>query len=582
MTLTTEQISEMKALATGLETLYGPYKDMCRRYEEIYFMDNRERPKGLDVDENDMKVTISPTGRNDVTGLKRILDTGEIQIKVKNKDNTPNADKIEAALKDILRVSNERRIASVEKDENLAAVLYGMSVLTVESVEDLIVSKTKDGEGGDKENVNGFVVRQLEDLKKRTPFLIGTVNPAQSYPEWGEYGLIGHLRKYDVRGNVLKERWGCQDAGVKTDGKYTVYDFFHYDQRLTWATGVAGELFAGTWVDLASDEVAQLPIFVRYGGGSTLWFEPERQLHPFLYAKAKGEWDKRENLFWTYLFTAIFMQGLPGPTLIRDPEDTTPVTIEYDKGVKIITARGKLENINVIDADVMQLKGLMDSTNASSTIRQEAFGAGADNSTFSGYVTSMNASKLPAEDPKEGIAMAFRDAFLYILKRIKAESIENDLIQAADIPDDIELEITLEPNLTQDDLRNAQVVTNLKSANTNVSNEWLNTHILKIPNSEEMFKAKTKEDIRGAIVQRIIQDPEIMKPYIMAALGQEKAAQPTPMPTPMPSAAPQFGGMPEGAMPEGMPMPDAAMMEGQPGMEAMPQTDAMIPQNERR
>jgi hypothetical protein len=471
-----------------------------------------------------------------------------------------------------------------------------MSVLTVESVDDLITAKTKDGEGNDKENVNKFVVRQLEDLKKRTPFLIGTVNPAQSYPEWGELGLIGHLRKYEVRGNVLKERWGCQDANVKTDGKYTVYDFFHYDKRLTWAEGVTGELFADTWVDLDSDDVAQLPVFVRFGGGSSLWYEPERQLHPFLYAKAKGEWDKRENLFWTYLFTAIFMQGLPGPTLVKDPEDTSELTVKYDQGVKIITAKGKLENIQVIDGDVLQLKQLMDTTNSSSTIKPEAFGAGADNSTFSGYVTSMNASKLPAEDPKEGIAMAFRDAMLYILKRIKAEGIDNTLISPNDIPDDIELEVTLEPNLTQDDLRNAQVVTNLKAANTNISNEWMNTHILKIPNSEEMFKAKTKEDFRAAIVQQILANPELMKPMLMAAMGQK----PTPPPAPAPASPPSQDVMPEGmpsqngmppdpsAIAQGGGMPDPAMMEqmaqmqGQPGMETQPKTDAMIPTSQRR
>jgi hypothetical protein len=584
MTLTPEEISEMKALATGLETLYGPYQTMCKRYEEIYFMDNKEKPKGLSgLDDNDVKTTISPTGRNDAIGLKRILDTGEIQIKVKSEDNS-KADKIEAGLKTILRVSNERRIASVEKDENLSAVLFGMNILTVESVDDLITAKTKDSTGKDKEHTNQFVVRQLQDLKQRTPFLIGTISATQSYPEWGEYGLIGHLRKYDVRGHVLKERWGCADANVKTNNKYTVHDFFHYDKRLIWADGVSGELFADTWTDLGENDVAQLPVFVRYGGGSTLWYEPERQIHPFLYAKAQGEWDKRENLFWTYLFTAIYQQGLPGPTLIKDPDDTSDVKVDYDQGVKIITAKGKLENVSIIDSDVLQLKNLMDSTNASSTIRPEAFGGGADAGTFSGYVTSMNASKLPAEDPKEGISKVYRDALLYILKRIKAEGIINELIQPNDIPDDIELEVTFEPNLTQDDLRNAQVVTNLRAANTNVSDEWLNTNILKIPNSAEMFKTKTKEDIKKAIIQQILANPELMKPLIMSAMGQKQ----TP-PAPQPTAPSQDGMPPEGMnsqngmdpMAQGGGIPDPSMMQGQPGMEAQPQTDAMIPQNER-
>lgn len=577
MNLTQEQISEMKTLAQGLKSLYGPYKELSKRIEEIYFMDNPEKPKGLSgVDERDIKVTISPTGRNKVTGLKRILDTGEVQVKIKDRENVPKADEIEYGLKTMLKVSNESRIASVEKDENLGSVLYGSAVLTADSVDDLLTAKTKTADGEDKAEVNKFVIRQLEELKKRTPFIIGTINAMQSYPEWGEYGMIGHLRVYDVRGNMLKERWGCADAKVKADQKYTVWDFFHYDKRLTWADGVDGELFSGIWMD--ETDVPQLPIFVRYGGGSSLWYEPERQIQPFLYTMAKGDWDKRENLYWTYLFTAIFMQGLPGPVVMQDPEDTNPVVVDYDRGVKIIKAKGKLENIRVIDSDVVQLKGLMDKTTADSTIQPEAFGAGADN-TFSGYITAMNASKLPSEDPKEGIAKVYRDMFLYILKRIKNDSIENALIQANDIPDDIDLEVTYEPNLTQDNLRNAQIVAQLKGSGSTISDEWMNTNILKISNNEEMFKAKTKEDIRRAIIQQILSNPEMMQPILMAAMGQRQQppAQEEPQqgqPSPEEMAMMEQGGE----------MPDPAMMEqmqGQPGMEAMPQTDAMIPAGER-
>ena len=583
MTLTSDEIKDLKSLATKIISSYGKRDDLARRYEEIYFMDNKEKPKGLDIDQNDIKTTISPSGRNDVTGLKRILDTGEIQIKVKDKKGAAaKADKIEAGLKTILRVSSEHGRASVEKDENLSAILFGMNVLGVESVDDLITAKSRDAEGN---GTNKFVMRQLEELKKRTPFLVTSINAMQSYPEWGEYGMVGHVRKYEVLGNVLKERWGCIDAGVKVDGKYTVYDFFHYDKRLVWAEGVNAELFADTWLDMDKDDVTKLPIFVRYGGGSSLWLEPEKQLQPFLYAKAVGEWDKRENLYWTYLFTAVFLQGLPGPTLVKDPDDTSDVTVKYDGGVKIITAKGKLENVNVIDGDVLQLKNLMDAENARSTIRPEAFGGGADGATFSGYVTSMNASKLPTEDPKEGISKVYRDACLYILQRIKADGIDNNLISPSDIPDDVEIEVTLEPNLTQDDLRNAQVVTNLKAANTNISNEWMNTNILKIADSQAMFKQKTKEDLRQAMVQMILQDPEMMKPMIMAAMGQKPQQTPPPpapnQPDPEQAMTSQEGMPPEGMTSQNGNMPEGMPMQGQPGMEATPQTSAMIPPNER-
>lgn len=574
MSLTHDEINEMKSLAQGLKSLYGPSKELLKRIEEAYFMDNPEKPKGLNIDDKDIKVTISPTARNKATGLKRILDTGEVQIKVKDGDNVPKSDEIEAALKTMLQVSNESRIASIEKDENLGSILYGSAVLTADSIDDLITAKTKDADGNDKEGINKFVVRQLEGLKKRTPFIIGTINTIQSYPEFGEYGLVGHLRIYDVRGNVLKERWGCSDASVKVDQKYEVWDFFHYDKRLTWAAGVDGELYAGVWMDVSTDDVPQIPIFVRYGGGSSLWYEPERQIQPFLYPMVKGDWDKRENLYWTYLFTAIYRQGLPGPAFIRDPQSTAPVKVIYDNGIKIIEGVGKLENITIIDRDSVQLKQLMDKTAAENTIQPEAFGAGADN-TFSGYITAMNASKLPSEDPKEGIAKVFRDMFLYILKRIKAEGTDNKLISPADIPDDIDLEVTYEPNLTQDNLRNAQILTQLKAAGANLSDEWMDTNIMKIPDSEAMFKQKTKEDIRKAMVQMILQDKEKMQPIIMAAMGQ-KQPQPQPQPdTPMPPSSPDMG---QGDT--GMPPDSSALTQGE-GMEAMPKTDAMIPTSER-
>jgi hypothetical protein len=202
----------------------------------------------------------------------------------------------------------------------------------------------------------------------------------------------------------------------------------------------------------------------------------------------------------------------------------------------------------------------------------------------------VNAGKLPLQDPREAIEYSYRDACLHILQRIKAEGIENELIEPQDIPDDIDLEVTFEPNLTQDDLRNSQIVTQLKASGANVSDEWLNTNLLKIADNGEMFKQKTKEELRKAIVQQIIQNPEIMQQFIQAVMGTPKqpevsseqlAGQEQGQPTP-----PEMGGYGEQGIPPEM---MGAMQGGQiPGMmpgaggEAMPQVDAMIPQQERR
>lgn len=565
--LTDEQIRALRTRRAEVKGLYGERNRLFERYEEIYFMENVEKPKDAGVDERDWKVTASPNGRDKVTGLKRILDTSEIHITVKEKgEKARSSDKIEAGLKTMLRVSGEYKSARPEKDTNLAAVLYGPVVLAVDGVDDLITAKTKDYEGNKRDGINTYVLRQLETIRKRTPFLIDTINPKESYPEWGEYGLVGHLQEYTLKGSVIKERWCLSnDVELRDNGDYVVSDFFHYDMRLVEAGNKT--LYAGYW--MAEDElVTSIPIFVRYAGGSKLFQKPEHQLNSFLYAYAKGEWDKRENLFWTYIFTAIYSQGLPGPVLLQDPDNQNEtIKVDYRGGVKVITAKGKLENIQVIDGDVVQIKNLMEQQTGKSTIHEQIIGGQNESATFSGYVMSMNAGKLPAIDPKEAQEQAYRDAFLHILQRIKAEGIENDLISPEDIPDDIDIDVSMEPNLQQDDLRNAQIVAQLKGSGINISDEWLNTNLLKIADSEAMFRQRTKEQIRAGIIQNMMQNPQVMMQFVAMALGQPAA---------QPNVAPESG-MPPEAMSGEMP----GEMPTMPGMEGMPKTDAMIPPEER-
>jgi len=579
--LSTEEIQKLRIRREQIKTSYGERNQLFTRYEEIYFMKNIEKPKDSGVDPNDWKITASPGGRDKVTGLKRILDTSEIHIKVKDKTGEPaqESDKIEAALKTMLKISGEYKSARTERDTNLAAILYGPVVLSVNSVDDLIEARKGYDSPTDK-----FIVNQLKTIRKRTPFLFDTLNPKESYPEWGRYGLSGHLQEYILKGYEIKEEWSCDPTKFKDDTDYTVQDFFHYNQRLVECIGVT--LFAGEWLSIGEsgeyEGVTSIPIFVRYAGGSTLFHKPEEQLQSFLYAYAKGEWDKRENLFWTYLFTAIYTQGLPGPTILRDPDDTSEIKVDYTGGVKIITTKGKMENVQVIDGDVIQLKNLMEQQTGQSTIQEQTIGGASDAATFSSYVMQMNAGKLPAIDPIEAQEQCYKDSFLHILQRIKAEGIENDLIAPDEIPDNIELEVALEPDLQQDDLRNSQIVTQLKTSGANVSDEWLNTNLLKIADSNAMFRQKTKEEFRKAIIGNILQNEEIMQQFIMAAMGQGgQPKQPeVPPGTAVPPGEAQSGmhQMPDGSMMQDSEMPPQS---GQPGLEEMPMTDAMPGPQER-
>lgn len=569
--LTDETIQEMRRVRDALVSGYSARDALLTQYEDIYFMRGSDKPKGLKIDENDIKVTISSSGRDAVTGLKRILDSGEVQIKIEGDGGDP--DKVEAGLKTMLRMSGRYKIAGVEKDLNLSAILHGPASLAVESVDDLIESaKMPSEQPGYETYKNKYVAKQLEMLKKQTPFLLHAVSARQSYPMWGAYGMIGHCRKYRLKGTEIMDRWGVE-CKTPTES-YDVTDFFYYENRLVEAQGFSEPLMAVEWV--ARDEKGEMigsiniPVFTRFSGGSTLFERPEEQSQPLLYAKAKGEWWKRENLAWTYLFTGIDQQGIPGPVILMDPDVPSDVDVDYRRGFRVIRGKGQMIDPQVIDGDVLKLFDLMEGQSAVQTVQPQTLGQNMGGVTFSQFAMASKAGMIPAIDPKEAMEALYTDAFTHILERIEAETMENDLIPPGIIPKNFKLTVTLEPDLEQDDLRNAQIATQLLQVG-NVSQEWVNTNILKIADSKAMWKQKSKEDLRAAMLE-MMKTPDVLGQFVSKLMGGGKKPASGGQ-----SSAVNSGQMPAGGSQPGMPnLPGEGMMQ-----EQLPKTDAMIPQNER-
>lgn len=551
-------IEKLKKRSQQVVAAYGARTELYTRYREMFFMtDESRRPMNSKVDEKDWAITVSPSARNEVVGMVRLLDTSEIHVEVRDgNESAPKSDKIEAALLTMLRVSSEFRRARVESDAALSAVLYGPVVMYSESVADVQTTAK-----------SYYQKRQLERIAKRTPFLIRNLNSEQSFPEWGEFGLLSHTWEYKVRGAVLEERWGVKD--VKPDQEYVVRDIYDCENRLVYVDGRKDALFAGP------HGLDTIPVVVRYAGGSSLFHKPEEQMQSFLYAKAKSRLDKRENAMLTAMATAVNVRGMMGPLIAIDPENA-PQEVKIDFSGHIRTIKAKVQQVDdkVIDPVLFQWKNLLDELSAQSTIHRQTLGENISGSTFSALNMLSNAGKLPLVDMQRGIEMAFRDVFLNILLRIKTEGIENELIAPQDIPDDIELDVTLEPDLAQDDLRNAQIVSQLKGAGANVSDEWINTNLLKIGDSNEMFRQKTKEEFRKAIVGQIMQNPQVMGQFMQAVMGKgsgqpSAGGQPPSLPAGGQEMTPEMmaqmqaqGGPPQGMMPEA-------------GGEQMPMTDAM-------
>jgi hypothetical protein len=250
--------------------------------------------------------------------------------------------------------------------------------------------------------------------------------------------------------------------------------------------------------------------------------------------------------------------------LIQDPDDDTNTEMEFSKGIRRIRMRGKLEDPQVIDGDVLKVIDIVRGQAATQMIQPQTLGQNTSGVTFSQFALASKAGLIPAIDPKESQEALYRDAFTHILERIKYESIENELIQPSDIPDKIKVIVKIEPDLEQDDLRNSQVAQGLLNAGANVSKKWINTNVLKIADNTAMSREKKLEQLEDAVFANILNDPNILSEYVMAALGKK----PTP-PETTPTPTMTNPNDPSGELP-------------MQGMEQMPKTDSMVLPEERQ
>ena len=566
-----DDIEQIKKNARNVIARYSARDTMLKRYREIYFMDNMEKPRNAEIDEGDWKLTPSPSGRNEVVGMQRLLNTSEFHITVKDTDEVRGADEIEKGLKAILRVSGEGRRARIESDAALSAVLYGSVTIYAEAISDLLMIKT----------LKKYKRDHLAKKQKRAPFLLRLINTEESYPEWDEDMMISHTWRYKIRGTNLTARWGVD---AKDNTEYTVYDVFTPEYHVVWADGMNNEILA------AEHGLGCLPIFTAYAGGSDLFNKPEQQMQSFLYAKAKANLDKRENSLLTTLFTNIHQRGTAGPLIALDPDSLpSTITVSYQGGMRYITAKAQQIDDKIIDPVIFQAKQVLDELSGQSTIQRQTLGENVgSNVPFSSLAMLSNSGKLPLVDPQRALEQVFTDAFNHILYRIRTEVIENEQIDSADITEEMEIAVNLQAKLPQDSLRNAQVAQQLGDL---VSDEWKHTELLQIGDTVDMQKQQMKEQMKKAIFAAMMQDPNTMQQAIGAIMGQPQQPQGQPDPNAQQPDPAQMQQAEQEAMmqQQGQPSPEqmqAMMQQGQGGMSGMgnmegqPMTDSMIPPQE--
>jgi len=546
-----KEFRKIQKQATAVVTNSGTLQTMFQEITEMYWMeDGSAKVNGRDKD--DVKLTISPSARNEVIGMVRLLTASAPRYKAVSEK--ADKDKIEQALMQMVKQSNIIRQVRAETDAARSAVLYSDVHLMVELVDDLLAI----------ESTPDYEKERLREIRKKTPFLITAISPMEGYPVFGAFGLRAYLRKYKAKGADIYERFGVD--GLDEEKDYTVFDWYGMRYRVIWLEEQGSEPIL-----FQEHGMKRIPISCKVSDGTNLWKDEERKRQPFLYAKWKGGLWKRENLLLTTLFTSMFERGT-GPLASIDPaslpEDGT-VTINYEGAFRYIIGRAQLINDKAFDRDLLEANGLLDKISGESTVYKQALGQQLNSGQpFSAFAMAAQSGRLPLVAPQETVSLAFQEIGEIILAWIKAENIQNELLKAIDIPDDLELECELQVKLPQDMFRNAQMAAQLKGI---VSKEWIH-NLLQVDDSGKMTEQIWTEEAAELFYQAMQQDFMQQAKAAMQAAEQARM-QPqqgqgldTPGSTPGYSTTGQPQPQPGGPMPQGMPMPGKgqAMMPGGP------------------
>ena len=545
----TIDFEDIKRQAQDLQIYHNKSKELFKQYDDIFFMEDKEqRPQ--DRDPSDMKVTISPTGRNSVVGMVRLLRTATPKFKVTAEGG--DTDKMENAMAKIVTESSRSMpFSSLSNDAFLSAVMHGPITAMVDSVDYLLKN------GG----LPAYEKERLKDIRFRAPFLLTVIPAAESFPRFNRYGLRAHLWRYKTTVEDVRERWGKDVLPTrKSSAEVNINDWYDMENRVVWVDGESKPIVS------EKHGLPFIPIIVKVAGGSNLFDKPEKQIQSFLYSMNKAKLHQRETLIYTTFFTSLFERGAGLLVGIEpDPNNADQIVVNYSNGLRYIIGKVTPINDSGVDGQMINAKRMVDELVGQSTIHGQSLGEGVGaNVPFSSLVTMAQTGRLPLVDAADAVGALYAEAGKIICKWIKYDGIVWDALKVEDIPDQFDITCEMEPDLPQDKLRNSTIAGALKGL---VSKEWIHGNLLNITDSDAMNRAIMTETALDALFQ------EVMKSTLPQVLQVLNPQPPTP-------PAPQTGGqippeMMHGAGPQmmGGEVPGTAPSMPVPGMEAMPMTD---------
>lgn len=489
---------EYQEVVEHSQVLRDQYSERNKMFELFKHMYNMDWNHGFTRKQLDtIKLTKSPTARNKVKGAWELLISQVPKFKVRSSVDDPDRiENLENFVADMWKRAGKVNGRPLHHDIILSMLLFGEAHVGINTVKDFQAFNPDD--------------KRVKRTAQRTPIIFDVWNPMTGYPEFDKFGLTAFYREVQVDKSWVRTNYAgliddpALERKLKGDGYVllkTFYDLEKYSVTIDYDNIICCE-----------HGLPCIPISVTMADGTNLFDRPEENRQPLLYTLAQSHLWERENLYLTVLSSNLFSLGVM-PAIIYQHDMNSKLNIVKDQGLLRFDI-GKGESIDFVQdkgflTQEMQNVGQMYSDYINkSTVDDVAFGASGGAATFSEASLLSVAARLPLVATQEqcGAALAnVMDIALLTLKErkinFKKEKID---FKYNDIPEDYEIECSLDMNQPQERLQRANEAAVIL-ANGLASKQWVQENTIGIENTGEMNKQMLDEKVEQSLIEYKVQ-----------------------------------------------------------------------------
>ena len=377
------------------EELYATHSSARAIHKKIDEMINMKWSGQPDV--QNVKVTISPSVRNQFMGAVRILTSTDPQINVPHDKNSAQsiamAENIEKICKAVWYHSGRLLQKPVHYDLTNALLRYGQFHLAVTDTTDLL-EHYRNG------MTNKATLARYERIAKYTPFLFTPIDPKTGSAQFDAYGLTAYYRQTETTYGNIRSMFGDREsyATKKATEVVTYKEYWSLEHHFTW---IDTEDIPFIGADNNGEHgLPIIPIVVQSAEGVAFEKDPELKSQSFLYGIQKSEMWERLNLINTLNFTNLFAYAMQPAFVHEKGEQDSEIVPDFSVagGVLHLNPGDKFGPMKreVINQDIMFSKQMLDQQIEESTMYKQALGGGnPGNAAFSTIALLSQSGRLP-------------------------------------------------------------------------------------------------------------------------------------------------------------------------------------------